>query len=134
MTREGTGDQGDVGITFDGPSFDDARHVRDTLTQTLFREVNEHIAELQRSRMFIEFACECCDKNCAESVVVTIDEYEAVRHCPTRFIVAPDHVAGPCEPVVEKNDRYAIVEIRGDAASVAVMLDPRATGDDPARA
>jgi hypothetical protein len=108
-----------------GLTLADARLVRDTRNQALFRELNERIAELQQSRTFIEFACECSDTNCADAIALSLDEYEAVRRFSTRFVVAPDHV-GAGDPVLAQNDRYAIVEARGLAAAVALELDPRA--------
>ena len=111
-------------ISFRDLSFEDARHVRDTRSRSLFRELNERIVELQRSRLFIEFACECSDQQCADPLMLSIDEYEAVRRCPTRFVVVPGHGA-PDDVVLAENGRFAIVEARGVAASLAETLDPR---------
>jgi hypothetical protein len=108
-----------------GLSFADAQLVRNTRNRALFRELNERIAELQRARMFIEFACECSDPNCAEAIVLNTEEYEAVRRRPTQFVVLPSHV-GADDQVLTRTERYAIVETHGVSASVARELDPRA--------
>jgi hypothetical protein len=108
-----------------GLSFEDARQVRDARSRAFFRELNERISELQRSRMFIEFACECCDQACVEPVVLSIDEYEEVRRSPTSFVVVPGHLADG-DVVLATSDRYAVVRARGVAGSVATELDPRA--------
>jgi hypothetical protein len=54
-----------------------------------------------------------------------VDEYEAVRRIPTHFVVAPGHDVPEIERVVEKTERYVVVEKVGDAGGFAVQLDPR---------
>src|SRR5262249_48953208 len=91
-----------------GLTFEDARRVRDIRNQALFRELNERILKLQRPCTFIEFACECSDQHCAESIVLSVLEYEAVRRSPAYFVVVPAHVRADDVPVAS-SDRYAIV-------------------------
>lgn len=65
--------------------------------QTLFREVNERIAELageldeNDESPFQPFICECSHDDCAESVEATLAEYEAIRANGARFLLAPGH-------------------------------------------
>jgi hypothetical protein len=121
-----------MGHTLRDLSFEEARDARDGRTQAFFRGLNERIAELQRSRMFIEFACECNDRGCTAPVVLSIDEYEAVRRNPVRFVVVHDHVLPAIEDVVFANDRYTVVEKRGLAAeAVASLADRAARADRP---
>jgi hypothetical protein len=55
-------------------------------TESLFRDVNERIAESAErfEAPSTEFVCECSDQNCTERVEATLDEYEHVRADATR--------------------------------------------------
>jgi hypothetical protein len=48
-----------------------------------------------------------------------------VRNDSTRFFVVPGHEDERVERVVERNDRYVVVEKIGEAAEEADDLDPR---------
>ena len=50
-------------------------------TESLFREVNERIAESAERFEADEtkFVCECADPTCTQRVEATLDEYERVR-------------------------------------------------------
>lgn len=96
--------------------------------QALFREVNEHIAEVGGAwsetgvRLFI---CECSDPACAEALEITPAEYEQVRADGARFVVLAGHQLPEVERVVEGNNRFLVVEKFGAAAVVAHASDPR---------
>jgi hypothetical protein len=104
--------------------------VRGARNQSLFREVNERVETLQAGSGngigAIDFCCECADTDCALPMPMTLDEYETVREYPSRFAVLPSHVYEDIEIVVERTDRFWIVEKIEDAAQVAATLDPRA--------
>jgi hypothetical protein len=102
------------------------RQVGAAKNQSLFREVNERIEELRPKDLLVQFACECIDTDCTESLPLSHDEYEGVRRFPTHFMVMPGHQLDEVERVVEQNDRYAVVEKFGAAVPAAVKLDPRA--------
>lgn len=90
--------------------------------ETVFREVNENIASLTNLLSETEyqlFICECSDTDCAESVDLSADEYEAVRASGTRFVVKPGHQVAGIERVVEGNGRFLVVEKIGRAADIA---------------
>ena len=55
----------------------------------------------------------------------SIDEYEGVRRESMRFFVIPGHEDESVERVVERNERYVVVEKFGEAADEADDLDPR---------
>ena len=96
--------------------------------ESLFREVNERIAELNQTFQIegrSEFLCECSREECREPVSISLDEYEAVRGDSRRFFVLPGHEDESVERVIERSDRYVVVEKVGDAAEEAVDLDPR---------
>jgi hypothetical protein len=112
------------------------REVQIATTESLFRDVNERIAET--SEPFgtdeAEFMCECADPACADRLEVPLAEYEEVREDGTTFLLDPEHL----EPDVERIERhrrgYAVVrKIDGIVARVARRLDPRAAGSTRAR-
>lgn len=105
---------------------------RIAVNESLLRERNEAIEPMNRAIQwvdppFADWHCECADPACSEPVQLAIAEYESIRTDPRRFLVAPDdrHVHGDVERIVEKHDRYWIVQKVGDAAKMAEALDPR---------
>jgi hypothetical protein len=97
-------------------------------TEALFRNVNEEIRDASgRFEAEVgEFVCECGDPTCTEHVEVPLEEYEAVRSHPTRFLVRPGHVKGPVERVVSRNRRYAVIEkVDRVLATIVKRLNPR---------
>lgn len=101
-------------------------HVEGARTQNLFREVNERIEELNGDRLVDgELLCECAAKDCTETVSLTLEKYEQVRRVATHFFVLVGHEVSGIERVVERNDRYMVVEKIGDAGVLAEKLDPR---------
>jgi hypothetical protein len=108
-----------------------AREERLGANEALFREVNEHVAEVAEQFMSgertVEFSCECGDGACVEKIAMTVDEYQAVRAKPTQFAVVPGHELPDVERVVERRPNYLIVEKEDpDAQEVARKTDPRA--------
>lgn len=103
----------------------DLRQVRAAQNQSLFREVNNHLVELNESWEPLTessiFVCECARMDCVEEIEMSLPEYERVRGNPRRFIVAPsdDHVLPDVERVVESNASYFVVEKIETAARVA---------------
>ena len=97
-------------------------------TESLFREVNERIAETAEhfDADEVDFQCECADVACHERLGAPLAEYETVRKYPTRFLVARGHERPPVERVVAERHGYAIVEKIDDAvAHIVRNLDPR---------
>ena len=96
--------------------------------EAFFRAVNEGIAEA--SEKFesedAEFLCECGDARCTHRLELPLEEYEAVREHPTRFIVRRGHVESEVEQVVRNRRRYAIVDkVDRVAARIVRRLNPR---------
>jgi hypothetical protein len=94
--------------------------------ESLFREVNERIVELEQQlgergsdTGMIGFVCECASVGCTTRVEANLAEYRTARKQPTRFLVAPSHVDPDHERVVTTNNRFAIVEKLGLAGEVA---------------
>jgi hypothetical protein len=106
-----------------------AREERIAKTESLFRDVNERIAEA--SERFdsdeAEFMCECGDPACAERLEVPLDDYEQVRDDATTFVIDPDHVEADVERIVREEREYAVVKkIHSGMARIVRKLDPRA--------
>lgn len=100
-----------------------ARLERQARNESLLRTVNDQIAALgERATSWaapehqFEFHCECGrDNGCDRRVVMTLEEYERVRGQRDRFAVVPGHETDEIERVVEKADRYVIVDKRDEA-------------------
>jgi hypothetical protein len=107
---------------------DEARGAR---TQSRFRAVNERVEEINRAFGDIvplgDWFCECADPACATWIMLTHDEYEAIRADPRRFAVAAsaEHLFEEIEDVVARHERYWVVEKRGLAGELATKVDPR---------
>lgn len=98
-------------------------------TESLFREVNERIAETAERFEADEtnFVCECADPSCTHRVGTTLEEYERVREEGATFLLVPGHEDERVEAVVELvDDQAAVVEKREPAIRRLVLeLDPR---------
>jgi hypothetical protein len=97
-------------------------------TESLFRDVNERIAESAErfNSETAEFVCECSDQLCTDRVEATLDEYEDVRAHPTRFLLRPGHEDTRVERVVQRQGRLAVVEkFHATIAELVRRLDPR---------
>lgn len=97
--------------------------------EALFREVNEQVESLSERQGSgaegkLPFICECSDDRCIERVSVPKAVYQDVRADPRRFLVIPGH-DHDFEHVVERTERYAIVEKEGRAGEIAEQTDPR---------
>jgi hypothetical protein len=112
-------------------SVSEDRGARAARNQSLFREINERVKQLNEGFSLVlpvgEWICECPDDTCVERIELSAVEYEAVRSAGTHFLVAPanEHVLLDVERVVERTDRYWVVEKFGTAGEEADRLDPR---------
>jgi hypothetical protein len=93
---------------------------RQARNEALVRQVNERIEEMDRAAEAqgwvsedgrFEFHCECgAGDVCTARVFMTIEEYERVRQQDDRFALAPGHERGELERVVERHERFVIVD------------------------
>ena len=96
------------------------RYRRQAVNEALLRDVNERCAALDRkagwarSDEAFEFLCEC-GAGCEARVRMRLEEYERVREQEDRFAVAPGHETDELERVVERHERFLIVD-KVDAA------------------
>ena len=103
--------------------------VRAAKNEIRLREYNERIQAHHEwvGSAFPEWACECANKHCPDPVLLSIEEYEAIRAEPTHFLVSPssEHVNPQIERVVQREERYWVLEKVGVGAAVAEAFDPR---------
>ena len=102
--------------------------VRRATTESLFRDVNERIAETAQDfeADTTQFVCECGDANCTHRLEATLDEYEEIRADGATFLLAPGHADGDIERVVADRKRFQIVEkIQRTVRETVRRLDPR---------
>ena len=97
------------------------RDERRAANEAVLREVNERRAALDRpaeeswaeSGERFEFVCECgVEGGCGGRIEMTLQEYDAVRQQDDRFPVVPGHESPEIETVVERNERYVVVDKR----------------------
>jgi hypothetical protein len=90
-------------------------------TEDVFRQANDRIREAAEEHavdMRVPFICECSDQGCSQVVLLSLDEYRAVRADAARFLNKAGHesadpdVAG----VVGRHDGYVVVEVGAHAA------------------
>jgi hypothetical protein len=104
-----------------------SREERRGRNETLFREVNEQIAELgERHRATqLTIVCECSDAGCNEPITVSVVEYEDARSDPLTFIVRAGHEDPSVEDALTPRGDHVLVRKLGDAADAAIATDPR---------
>lgn len=105
------------------------KDVKAARTESLFRGVNERIAEIA-DRFGAEdasFVCECSDPDCTDRVRATLDEYEDVRSDGAQFLLVEEHADPAIERVTERNRRFALVEkVKPLVRRTVQHLNPRA--------
>jgi hypothetical protein len=96
--------------------------------EAAFRRINESVETDYSETNYaglIGFLCECGHSGCEEIIEMTRGEYEGVRANPRRFAVIGDHAIGSTEDIVERHQRYVVVEKHEDVADLAERSDPR---------
>jgi hypothetical protein len=110
------------------------REERAAKNQSLFREINENVTELNQAFRLVaplgEWICECANESCIVTVEMTRADYEEIRGDGARFLVAPsdEHVWPDVERIIERLDRYWVLEKTGHAGDLAKRSDPRSGG------
>ena len=99
---------------------------RVAMNEATFRKVNEGMEVGQDPSGLLTFVCECGRLGCAKLIQLTREEYEDVRKDPRRFAILDGHEILETEEIVERHDRYIVVEKSGDPeAEVVENTDPR---------
>lgn len=85
-----------------------------TDVQTLFRQVNERVLEVNGSlgptARLADFVCECRDPECSERLTLSVAQFDDVRRHAGRHIVRPGHVEPGRERTVEVHKGFVVVE------------------------
>jgi hypothetical protein len=106
----------------------EAEERRVARNEALFRDTNEAIERGQwpgEPDKVVRFRCECSRLDCGEAVEAKLAEYEQVRKSPRQFLVAASHQLLEIESVVDRTDRFVVVEKRDTAGELASATDPR---------
>jgi hypothetical protein len=98
------------------------RFERQARNETLMRTVNDQIAAVDKraagwagAEERFAFQCECGRiGGCDGRVLMTMSEYARVRSQRDRFCVVPGHENDQLEEVVERDERYVIVDKRDE--------------------
>jgi hypothetical protein len=98
--------------------------------ETLFRDVNERVKEIDEAHALPrgdvwEFLCECGNADCIAPVALTLAEYERARSSPVQFILLPGHERPEVETLIEATDRFVVVAKKAGEQEVALARDPR---------
>ena len=109
----------------------DAADAEKAKTESVYREVNERIYEVNAQREVLDLPedliCECARPECSEQVTINAVEYRGLRANSTWFLIAPseEHFFPEVERIIAKNGTYWIVEKHDGSARIAEQLDPR---------
>ena len=99
---------------------------RVAMNEATFRKVNEGMEAGQEPSGLLSFVCECGRLKCTRLIQLTRPEYEAIRQNSRRFAIVDGHEILEAEAVVERHERYLVVEKRGDpVAEIVEHTDPR---------
>jgi hypothetical protein len=100
-----------------------SREERIAYNQAWSRSLNERRAEWaagQEARS--TFRCECWEQGCTERIPLSSADWKLARAEPSRFAVAPGHVAENFEAVITTFPRFWLVEKFGEAGEIAARL------------
>jgi len=99
---------------------------RVAMNEATFRKVNEGMEVGQDPSGLLTFVCECGRLGCTKLIQLRREEYERIRENPRRFAIVDGHEILEAEQIVERHDRYLVVEKAGDPeADIVEHTDPR---------
>jgi hypothetical protein len=99
---------------------------RIAMNEATFRKVNEGMEVGQDPAGLLTFVCECGRLGCSQLIQLTRAEYETVRSNSRRFAIVEGHELLEVEAIVERTDRYVVVEkSAGIEAEIVEQTDPR---------
>ena len=82
-----------------------------------FNEIKRLAAEDDQAHLIpkndnlpLRFYCECSDENCRQRILLKPSEYNKLHKRRNRFVILPGHETSRIEKVVQKADKYYIVE------------------------
>ena len=94
---------------------------RQATNEGVFKAVNREIERASRDvgDPDLDVLCECGQDDCRAVIAITVSEYDRVHGEPDRFVVLPGHETPELERVIERNDRYLVVDKTGEAEEAA---------------
>ena len=99
---------------------------RVAMNEATFRKVNEGMEVGPDPAGLLTFVCECGRLGCSRLIELTRKEYESIRANPRRFAILDGHEILEAEAIVERHDRYLVVEKAGGLeAEIVEHTDPR---------
>jgi len=114
----------------EGSHGNDSADAEKAKTESLYREVNERIHEVNAQRGLRDLPegliCGCARRECTELVTMNAAEYVGLRGHSTWFVIAPsiEHFFPEVERIVAKNGHYWVVEKHDGATRIAERLEP----------
>jgi hypothetical protein len=95
--------------------WDEIRRARLVKNEEAARGYNSRRAELEESAGadeddMLPFLCECGDRDCVQTIVLSLEEFVDGHTKENRFVVRPGHVFPEVERVVAEGDGYWFVE------------------------
>jgi hypothetical protein len=100
-----------------------SREERIAYNEAWSRSLNERRAEWSNGREARpSFRCECWQADCRDRITLSRQDWKLIRAEPTRFAVAPDHVAEGFEAVIRAFPNFWLVEKFGEAGQIAEKL------------
>ena len=100
-----------------------SREERIAYNEAWSRSLNERRAEWAAGHEARPtFRCECWRQDCTERIPLSREDWKMVRAEPTRFAVAPNHVAENFEAVVKVFPGFWLIEKFGHAGEFAEEL------------
>jgi hypothetical protein len=117
-------------LTTPHPKMPDTHHLKErlALNESIERDLNAVTAEWRNGAGEKEtrlFWCECSQPLCGARLEVKKDEWDSVRADPHRFFVAPGHVDRRIGELVERRERFWVVEKTDSIArNVTERTDP----------
>jgi hypothetical protein len=96
--------------------------------ESTFRGANETLEEraeeIVGGRRPTPYLCECDDERCTQIVLLTRDQYEAIRANSRTFVLAVGHES-PNDRVLKEGPTFTIVEKTGEEGELVEQQDPR---------
>jgi hypothetical protein len=93
---------------------DNVRAARVLKNEQAFRDYNDRRVAFELEALdddeCLPLVCECADPACIRAVELSIDEYETAHATTMRFVVCKGHAFTEFENVVERYDRYDVVD------------------------
>ena len=103
------------------------RAERLALNEAAFRVANERASRWDERHAQGEaelYLCECADLACPARIELTQEAYEAVRENSLHFFCAPGHEIPDVETVIERHEKYVVIEKGPEVADLVTETDP----------